>query len=107
MARRVETEYLEVDPMLFMLTVLIALAAGIVGYAQTRRFVASRLRFVDAAQNRLMPVLAGIAATLVALPVVFLLPVVGAGTAVALGLGVGAGAATGAKDVRLARYRIE
>jgi hypothetical protein len=93
--------------MLFLITVLIALTAGFVGYAQTRRFVTSRLRFVDAAQNRLMPVLAGIGATLVALPVVFLLPIVGAGTAIALGLGVGAGAAVGAKDVRLARYKLE
>ncbi len=93
--------------MLFLISVLIALTAGFVGYAQTRRFVASRLRFVDAAQNRLMPILAGIGATVVALPVVFLLPIVGAGTAVALGLGVGSGAAVGAKDVRLARYKLE
>jgi len=93
--------------MLFILTVLIAFTAGFVGYAQSRRFVASRLRFVDAAQNRLMPIIVGIGATLLALPIVFLLPLVGAGTAVALGLGVGAGAATGAKDVRLARYKID
>ena len=93
--------------MFFLISVLIALTAGFVGYAQTRRFVSSRLRFVDAAQNRLMPILAGIGATLVALPVVFLLPIVGAGTAVALGLGVGSGAAVGAKDVRLARYKLE
>ena len=93
--------------MLFMLTVLIALVAGFVGYAQTRRFVVSRLRFVDAAQSRLMPILAGIGATIIALPVVFLLPFIGAGTAIALGLGVGTGAAIGAKDVRLARYKLE
>jgi hypothetical protein len=93
--------------MLFMLTVLIALAAGFVGYAQARRFVASRLRFVDAAQNRILPIIAGIGATILALPVVFFIPFVGAGTAVALGLGVGAGTAIGAKDVRLARYKIE
>lgn len=93
--------------MLFMLATLIALVAAFVGYAQTRRFVTSRLRFVDAAQSRIMPILAGVGATILALPVVFLLPVVGAGTALALGLGVGAGAAIGAKDVRLARYKLE
>ena len=93
--------------MLFLLTVLIALAAGFVGYAQTRKFFVSRLRFVDAAQSRLIPILAGIGATILALPVVFFLPVIGAGTAIALGLGVGAGAAVGAKDVRLARYKLE
>ena len=92
--------------MFFMITVLIALIAGFVGYAQTRRFVSSRLRYVDAAQNRMLPFLAGIGATLLALPLVFL-PFVGAGTAVLLGLGVGTGAAVGAKDVRLARYKVE
>ena len=93
--------------LVFMLTTLIALIAGFVGYAQSRRFVASRLRFVDAAQNRIMPIIAGVLAALVALPVVALLPFIGTGTAIALGLGVGTGAAVGAKDVRLARYKID
>ena len=92
--------------MFFMITVLVALIAGFVGYAQTRRFVSSRLRYVDAAQNRMLPFLAGIGATLRALPLVFL-PFIGAGTAVLLGLGVGTGVAVGAKDVRLARYKVE
>ena len=90
-----------------LLAFLIALTAGAVGYAQARRFVSSRLRFVDAAQNRLMPILAGIGAALLAMPVVLLLPFIGGGTAIALGLGVGAGAAVGAKDVRLARYKVD
>ena len=93
--------------MFTLLAFLIALAAGAVGYAQARRFVASRLRFVDAAQSRLMPILAGIGAALIAMPVVLMLPFIGGGTAIALGLGVGAGAAVGAKDVRLARYKLD
>lgn len=93
--------------MFFLITALIALTAGFLGYVQTRRFVSSRLRYVDAAQNRLLPFLAGIGATLIALPLVFLLPLVGTGTAVVLGLGVGTGVAVGAKDVRLARYKVE
>jgi hypothetical protein len=93
--------------MLFMLTALIAITAGFIGYAQSRRFVASRLRYVDAAQNRLLPFLAGFGATLLALPLVFFLPFIGGGTAVILGLGVGTGVAVGAKDVRLARYKID
>jgi hypothetical protein len=92
--------------MLFMLTVLIALTAGVVGYAQTRRFVSSRLRYVDAAQNKVLPFVAGIAAALLALPLTFL-PLIGAGTALLLGVGVGTGVAVGAKDVRLARYKID
>lgn len=93
--------------MLTLLAFLIAVAVGAFGYAQARRFVSSRLRFVDAAQNRLMPILAGIGAMLVAMPVVALLPFIGGGAAIALGLGVGAGAAVGAKDVRLARYKLD
>lgn len=93
--------------MFTLLAFLIALAAGALGYAQARRFVSSRLRFVDAAQSRLMPVLAGIGAMLIAMPVVFFLPFIGGGTAIALGLGVGTGAAVGAKDVRLARYKLD
>ena len=37
---------------------------------------------------------------LVAAPIVFVLPVVGAGTAILFGASVGAGVARGAKDVR-------
>ena len=91
----------------FTIAALIALTAGFLGYVQTRRFVASRLRYVDAAQNRLLPFAAGIGAMLLALPIVAVLPVIGAGTAVVLGLGVGSGVAVGAKDVRLARYKID
>jgi len=93
--------------MIFMITVLIALAAGALGYIQARRFVSSRLRFVDAAQNRFLPLFAGAGAALLALLPFAVLPLVGAGTAAVLGLGVGAGVAVGAKDVRLARYKVE
>jgi hypothetical protein len=93
--------------MFFLITALIAIAASTVGYIQARRFVSSRLRFVDAAQNRFMPVVAGVGSALLALLVVPFLPLVGAGTALSIGLAVGAGAAVGAKDVRLARYKVD
>jgi hypothetical protein len=92
--------------MFFLIAAFIALTAGFLGYVQTRRFVSSRLRFVDAAQNKFLPFLAGFGAALLVLPLAFL-PLIGAGTAVALGLGVGTGVAVGAKDVRLARYKID
>jgi hypothetical protein len=92
--------------MFFMIAALIAVTAGFLGYVQTRRFVSSRLRYVDAAQNRFLPFAAGIGVALLALPLAFL-PFIGAGTAVVLGLGVGTGVAVGAKDVRLARYKID
>jgi len=78
----------------------IALAAAIVGYFQARSFVSGKLRFVDAAQHFAAPLLAGLAAMLVAAPVVWLLPLIGAKTAILFGLGVGAGVSSGAKEIR-------
>ena len=92
--------------MFFMLAALIAITGGIIAYARTRSFVSSRLRYVDAAQNRFLPFLAGAGATLLALPFA-LLPFIGVPTALILGVGVGTGVAVGAKDVRLARYKVE
>src|SRR5688572_8815429 len=76
------------------------LAASVGGHVGARRFVRERLRFVDAAQTRRAPWIAGAAAILVATPVVWLLPIVGAGTAILFGLGIGSGVAIGARDIR-------
>ena len=70
------------------------------GYVQSRGFVRRRLAFVDVVQKGSAPWVAGTAATLVAAPVVALLPLVGAGTAILFGAGVGAGGAAGARDAR-------
>jgi hypothetical protein len=78
----------------------ISIAAAYFGYSQARRFVAGRLRYVDAANSAFMPLLIGGAAALVALPVVGLLPFVGVGTALAFGASVGLGAAAGRGDIR-------
>jgi hypothetical protein len=75
-------------------------AASIFGYIQSRRFVRRKLRFVDAVQKPVAPVVAGGAAALLAAPVVWLLPIVGAGTAVIFGLGIGTGVHHGARDVK-------
>ncbi|MGI9078006.1 MAG: hypothetical protein ACR2G6_11875 [Gemmatimonadaceae bacterium] len=75
-------------------------AAAAIGYFQSRRFVRGRLRFVDAAQSPVAPWLAGAAASVLALPVTAILPVVGLGTALILGAGVGTGVAHGKRDVR-------
>jgi hypothetical protein len=74
--------------------------ATLVGYLQSRQYVRQRLRFVNAVQKPAVPIVAGAAAALVAAPVVWLLPVLGAGTAVVFGIGVGVGVAHGARDVR-------
>jgi len=55
---------------------------------------------VDAAQTPVAPWVAGAAASALALPVTFILPVVGIGTALIFGASVGVGVAQGKRDVR-------
>ena len=75
--------------MFTIISLAIALAVAAVGYLQARSFVRSKLRFVDAVQHFAAPLLAGVAAMLIAAPVVWLLPLIGKGTALLFGLGVG------------------
>lgn len=86
--------------MLHLIALAITLAAIVIGYTQSRRFVRSRLRFVDAVQTMKAPLIAGLGAALVAAPVVALVPLIGAGTAICFGVAVGAGVAAGARDIR-------
>ena len=80
----------------------ISAAAVIIGYTQSRAFVSQRLRYVDAAQSSLAPIVAGVGAVAVGTIAAGLLPLVGAGTAIAFGVSVGLGVANGQKDVRRA-----
>lgn len=77
-----------------MIGLLIGAASLVGGFLYTRGFVRNRLRFVDAAQKPAIPVVAGLAATAVALPIAAL-PIITVGTAVAFGVGVGTGWASG------------
>jgi hypothetical protein len=76
------------------------LAATLFGFWQARRFTVNRLQYVDAVQNGLAPVLAGIGAAIIAAPVVWFLPLVGTGTALLFGLSVALGVSSGARDIR-------
>ncbi|OLD05563.1 MAG: hypothetical protein AUI99_01305 [Gemmatimonadetes bacterium 13_1_40CM_3_69_22] len=67
------------------------------GFVAARNFVRRRLRYVDAVQRPAAPVVAGLAATAIALPVA-LLPVVTVATAVAFGVGVASGVASGRRQ---------
>ena len=78
-----------------------ALGAGIAGYLTSKDFTKRKLRFVDAIHTRPAPVIAGIGAALLAAPVVWLLPIVGAGTAILLGAGVGLGVRSAQKERHL------
>jgi hypothetical protein len=78
---------------------LITLGIAAIGFILARNFVRRRLRFVDAARSPLAPVVAGLTATLVALPLA-LLPVVSVSSAVIFGVGVGLGTASGGRALR-------
>lgn len=86
--------------MFALIGMIATLAATAGGYIQSRLFVRRRLAYVDAVQRGGAPLVAGLAAGLIAMPVVGLLPLVGGGTAVLFGLAVGAGVHAGARDVR-------
>jgi hypothetical protein len=86
--------------MFFLLTIAATVAATAFGYIQSRSFVRRRLAYVDAVHNGAVPVLAGAAAFVVALPVVGILPLVGGMTALLFGAGVGAGVSAGSRDTR-------
>ncbi len=85
--------------MIGLIVMLVAGAATFFGFRETRRFVRRRLRYIDSVHSLKAPFIAGAAATLVAGPVVWVLPLVGAGTALLFGVGVGSGFAAGAKDI--------
>ena len=84
---------------------LIGAAAGGIGagYVKVRSFVRDRLRFVDVVHSKRAPMVVGTVATLAAGPIVWLLPVIGGGTALAFGIGVGLGVSHGARDVERSR----
>lgn len=90
--------------MLGILGFVIAAAALLGGHRLARQFVRRRLAYVDAVQTSLAPLLAGVAAMALAAPLVWILPIVGSGTALLFGVGVGAGVAAGAKDIRRRLY---
>jgi hypothetical protein len=86
--------------MLTLLGIAITAVVAYVGYSQSRRFVFSRLRYVDFINHPIMPVIAGGAAAVVALPIVGVLPLLSVGTALTFGLSVGMGVAAGRSEIR-------
>jgi hypothetical protein len=86
--------------MIFLLSFLASAVLAVVGFAQARAFVTRRLRYVDAVHSRLAPIVAGVGAALLALPLVAIIPFLGLGTALSFGISVGAGVLAGSRDVR-------
>ena len=66
------------------------------GFIPTRNFVRRRLRYVDSAQKRAAPVVAGVVATAAGV-VVAALPIITVPMGVLFGIGVGTGWASGQK----------
>ena len=83
-----------------LVTLAVAGGSSLVGYWQARRFTTTKLRYVDAVHKATVPVLVGVAATALAAPVVWLLPLVGGGTALLFGGSVAMGVSAGAREIR-------
>jgi hypothetical protein len=81
-----------------LLALGIAGVAGVYGHLTSRRFVGRRLRYTTLVEKPALGLWAGVGATVLAAPVVAVLPIVGAGTAIAIGVGVGTGVALGVRD---------
>ena len=62
--------------MVFLLSFLASAVLAVVGYTQARAFVHGRLRYVDAVHSWFAPIIAGVGAALLALPLVAILPFV-------------------------------
>ncbi len=77
----------------------ITLAAGLVGFLATRRFVARRLRFVDAIYNPAAPFFIAALGMLLTWPI-SALPLVTATASALFGIGAGLGTASGVKALR-------
>ncbi len=78
---------------------LITVVSGITGFLLTRRFVARRLRFVDAIYSPVAPFLIAALAMLIAWPI-SALPLVSATASAIFGIGAGLGTASGVKVLR-------
>ena len=76
-------------------------AAAVYGYIKSRKFVRSKLRFVDAIQNPAVPWVAGIG-TAIAASALSILPLISVPIIASLivGVGVGTGVLHGSRDVK-------
>jgi hypothetical protein len=83
-----------------MIELIVAGTLGVVGHVKSKGFVQRRLRYTSLVEKPAVGLAAGVATTLLAAPLVAILPILGAGTAIALGAGVGTGVALGASRAR-------
>lgn len=86
--------------MLELIGIGIAGAATVFGHLRSRRFVRRRLRYTSWVERPGLGIAAGVAAAVLAAPVVAVLPLIGPGTALLFGAGVGTGVSMGAREAR-------
>jgi hypothetical protein len=67
---------------------------------KSRSFVGKRLRYTNIVETPALGLWAGVGATILAAPVVAVLPFVATGTAIVIGVGVGTGVALGVRDTK-------
>ena len=83
-----------------LIPLAVAGAATVYGHMRSRRFVRRRLRYTSWVEKPGLGIAAGVAAAILAAPVVGILPFLGGGSALIFGAGVGTGVAMGAKDAK-------
>ncbi len=82
-------------------------AVSAFGFLTARRFVRERLKYVEGAQTLRASLVAGLVAWAIALPLTWIIPLVGGGAALLFGAAVALGVRTGARDIREGRRLIE
>lgn len=85
---------------MWIITLAATFGVAALGFLQTREFVRKRLTYVDSALTAKAPIIAGVGATVLALPVVALVPFVGVGAALVFGIAVAAGVISGQRAIR-------
>ena len=85
---------------MWIITLAATFGVAALGFLQTREFVRKRLTYVDSALTAKAPIIAGVGATVLALPVVALVPFVGIGAALVFGIAVAAGVISGQRAIR-------
>ncbi len=86
--------------MLELIGIGIAGAAAVYGHIRSRKFTRKRLRYTSWVEKPWLGIAGGVAAAVLAAPVVGIVPLVGTGTALLFGAGVGTGVALGARDAK-------
>jgi hypothetical protein len=85
-----------------LLAIGISLLVTSFGFAVARKYVRDRLKYVDAVHTMKAPIIAGLVAWALFMPLT-VFPLLGLGTAIVFGLSVGLGVRAGAKDIRIGR----